>query len=128
LDLITLAGGIPALDWPLWLIVFLMWGLSLRTIYRNKKLLELANEIEYCTGCGNPKNDTIVAAHSNQLRDGKGKGIRASDYRIAYLCAQCHYDIDQGNKLSKDDRRSAWEEAHRKTISWLFESGHIKIL
>lgn len=97
-------------------------------MYRNKKLLELANEIEYCTGCGKPRDGTIVAAHSNQLRDGKGTGIKCSDARIAYLCARCHYEIDQGNSLSKDDRRSYWEEAHRKTIGWLFESGHIKII
>jgi hypothetical protein len=36
-------------------------------------------------------------------------------------------DIDQGAKLSKAERIEAWEEAHRKTIGWLFEDGHIEI-
>ena len=68
----------------------------------------------------------MVAAHSNQLADGKGKGIKASDYRIAALCFSCHMDLDQGNKLSKDQRREFWEMAHRRTIGELFERNLIK--
>jgi hypothetical protein len=63
-----------------------------------------------------------VAAHSNQLRDGKGRGIKAHDYRIAALCFGCHADLDQGAKLSKAERVEMWEEAHRKSIGWLFEN------
>jgi hypothetical protein len=69
------------------------------------------------------QDGTVVAAHSNQLRDGKGKGIKAHDYRIAALCFHCHYDLDQGNVLTKSERVEMWEDAHRKTIGWLFESG-----
>jgi hypothetical protein len=68
----------------------------------------------------------VVAAHSNQLADGKGKGIKASDYRIAALCFSCHMDLDQGNKLTKDQRREFWEMAHRRTIGELFERNLIK--
>ena len=63
----------------------------------------------------------MVAAHSNQLRDGKGKGIKAHDYRIAALCFTCHSDLDQGSRMSKQERVEMWEEAHRKTIGLLFE-------
>lgn len=97
-------------------------------IYRNKKLLDLANECEHCTSCDRFSRETITAAHSNQLRDGKGRGIKAHDYRIAYLCHSCHYELDQGNRLTKEDRTRMWEEAHRKTIAWLFENNHIKIV
>jgi hypothetical protein len=31
-------------------------------------------------------------------------------------------EIDQGKSLSKSERVEAWEEAHRKTIGWLFEN------
>lgn len=72
--------------------------------------------------CG-AQDGTVVAAHSNQLRDGKGRGIKAHDYRIAALCFRCHAEIDQGSSMSKDERREAWEEAHRKTVGWLFDSG-----
>ena len=71
--------------------------------------------------CGR-NNGTIVAAHSNQLRDGKGRGLKAHDYRVAALCYDCHMEIDQGKSLDKAERIEAWEEAHRKTIGWLFEN------
>ncbi len=66
-----------------------------------------------------------MAAHSNQQRDGKGTGIKAHDYRIAALCHSCHFKLDQGMALSKDERREMWEEAHRKTIGWLFDEGYL---
>ena len=92
-------------------------------MYRNKKLLELARQLP-CQHCG-IDDGTVVAAHSNQLRDGKGKGIKAHDYRIASLCFKCHYEIDQGSNLSKAERLDCWEEAHRKTIALLFERGFL---
>lgn len=92
-------------------------------IYRNRKLLDVVRESP-CQACGRA-DGTIVAAHSNQLRDGKGRGIKAHDYRIAALCYACHAEIDQGAKLSKAERIEAWEEAHRRTIGWLFEQGLI---
>ncbi|NBS69947.1 DUF1364 family protein [bacterium] len=92
-------------------------------MYRNKKLLEAVREAP-CMNCG-AQDGTVVAAHSNQLRDGKGRGIKAHDYRIAALCYRCHSDLDQGSRMTKEERLNFWEEAHRKTIGWLFESGHI---
>ena len=79
-----------------------------------------------CTMCGT-EDGTVVAAHSNQQRDGKGMGIKAHDYRIAALCYVCHMKIDQGKDLSKLGRMNAWDEAHRKTIGWLFERGHLTV-
>ena len=87
--------------------------------YRNKKLLEVVRNAP-CMHCG-VEDGTVVAAHSNQLRDGKGKAIKAHDYRIAALCYRCHHELDQGHKLSKDERLNLWEEAHRKTVGWLFD-------
>lgn len=89
--------------------------------YRDNKLLRALREAP-CMMCG-AQDGTVVAAHSNQLRDGKGKGIKAHDYRIAALCHRCHHEIDQGAKLSKTERVAAWEDAHRKTIGWLFDKG-----
>jgi len=94
-------------------------------MYRNKKLLEIVREAP-CMQCG-AKDGTVVAAHSNQLRDGKGKGIKAHDYRIAALCFQCHYELDQGSKLDKQERRDIWDEAHRATIGWLFDNAHLQL-
>ena len=94
-------------------------------MYRNQKLLETVREFE-CVLCG-AEDGTVVAAHSNQLRDGKGKGIKAHDYRIAALCYRCHMAIDQGHRMDKQEKEAMWEEAHRKTVGWLFENNHIKV-
>lgn len=94
-------------------------------MYRNKKLLELARKLP-CQHCG-IDDGTVVAAHSNQLRDGKGKGIKAHDFRIASLCFKCHSELDQGNKLSKAERIELWEQAHRRTIEEFFIRGFLKL-
>ena len=94
-------------------------------MYRNRKLLDLARELP-CQNCG-MSDGTVVAAHSNQLRDGKGRGLKAHDYRIASLCFTCHVEIDQGSKMSKQERVEMWEEAHRNTIGLLFERGLIVV-
>ena len=92
-------------------------------MYRNKKILEIVRKFP-CQHCF-IQDGTIVAAHSNQLRDGKGKGIKAHDYRIAALCYKCHMELDQGAKLSKQERIEMWEESHRKTIGELIEQGYL---
>lgn len=94
-------------------------------MYRNKKLLEVVRQSP-CQHCGRD-DGTVVAAHSNLLRDGKGRGIKASDYRIAALCFTCHSDLDQGAKMSREERKELWEEAHRSTIGWLFENNHLTV-
>ena len=93
-------------------------------MYRNAKLLVACRQLP-CQLC-EIEDGTVIAAHSNQLADGKGRGIKASDYRVAALCFSCHMDLDQGNKLSKDQRREFWEMAHRHTIGELFERNLIK--
>jgi len=54
-------------------------------------------------------------------------GLKAHDYRIAALCFSCHADIDQGKRLNKEERKEIWDEAHRRTIGWLFERGHLTV-
>ena len=93
-------------------------------MYRNPKLLVACRELP-CQLCG-IEDGTIVAAHSNQLRDGKGRGLKASDYRIASLCFNCHSEIDQGKDLNRIMRVELWELAHRKTIGELFERGLVQ--
>lgn len=92
--------------------------------YRNKKLLEIVRESP-CQCCGK-KDGTVVAAHSNQQRDGKGTSIKAHDYRIAALCYRCHHELDAGAKLTKEQRQEMFEDAHRRTIGWLFENNHLQ--
>lgn len=76
-----------------------------------------------CQRCG---AHGVQVAHSNQLRDGKGKGIKAYSYRVAALCPACHYEIDQGTSMTKIERREAWDEAHRATVGELFSRGLVR--
>lgn len=94
-------------------------------MYRNKRLLEIVRQSP-CQHCGR-QDGTVVAAHSNWMRDGKGKGIKAHDYRIAALCFTCHAELDQGAKLSKAERMEMWDNAHRLTIGWLFEHNYLQV-
>jgi hypothetical protein len=94
-------------------------------MYRNAKLLKEVAKLP-CQHCG-LDDGTTVAAHSNQLRDGKGRGLKANDYRIATLCFSCHANLDQGKELDKSQRVEMFEEAHRKTIGELFERGIINV-
>lgn len=93
--------------------------------YRNPKLLKLADGAP-CMMCS-MQDGTVVAAHSNQLRDGKGTGIKAHDFRVAWLCVTCHNMIDNGKELSKKDRIELFEQAHRATIGWLFLNNHLEV-
>jgi len=94
-------------------------------MYRNLKLLKIMRELP-CQICG-AEDGTVVGAHSNQLRDGKGRGLKCHDYRIAALCYNCHMAIDQGNKLDKEEKVELWEMAHRRTIGYLFENDMIGV-
>jgi hypothetical protein len=94
-------------------------------MYRNKKLLELARLLP-CQHCG-IEDGTVVAAHSNQLRDGKGRGLKSSDFRIASLCFRCHAEADTSSTLTKVARIEMWEQAHRATIGELFERGLVVV-
>lgn len=74
-------------------------------------------------GCG--RHDVQVS-HSNQLRDGKGRGLKAYPWRVAAICTEHHHEIDQGHRLSKDERRDMWDEAHRNTMGELFARGLVR--
>lgn len=92
--------------------------------YRNKKILNLARDAP-CVLCGS-SDGTVVAAHSNQSRDGKSMSMKSNDYRVAYLCYHHHFMIDSG-KLSREEKVEMWEDAHRKTIGWLFDNEHLEV-
>lgn len=94
-------------------------------IYRSPKLLQAAKDCPRCMGCSRTNVGNVVAAHSNQLRDGKGRGLKAADYRIAFLCDLCHHALDHGMQMTKAERVEFWEMAHRHSIAWLFESGKV---
>jgi hypothetical protein len=85
-------------------------------VYRNKKLLELMRGLP-CGNCG-VEDGTVVAAHRNQ---GKGMGIKNSDALVAALCYRCHFQLDQGKELNKQEKRSLWDQSYIVTMQYLIE-------
>ncbi len=88
--------------------------------FRSKKHLKNVASL-CCQHCG--IDGYTQAAHSNQLQHGKGRGIKASDEYTAALCLKCHYELDQGKNLSKDERVEMWEQAHKRTVAELKRLG-----
>jgi hypothetical protein len=68
--------------------------------YRNKKLRDSAKH-ESCVSCG-ANDGTIVWAHSNSSRHGKGAGLKAHDLFGAYLCYRCHTNYDGHSQKNFD--------------------------
>ncbi|OAL84342.1 hypothetical protein AY605_06660 [Acinetobacter sp. SFD] len=57
---------------------------------RNTKRLAAIRKL-LCIRCGNPHSQ---AAHSNSVKHGKGKGIKADDSFTVSLCYSCHFQFD----------------------------------
>jgi len=71
---------------------------------------------------------TTVSAHSNLLEHGKGKSIKADDSMVAWLCYKCHTEVDQGNKMSKAERREFMLTAICKTHMEIWRAGLAKLI
>lgn len=74
---------------------------------RNPKRLAAIRKLP-CIRCGNPHSQ---AAHSNSSRDGKGRGIKASDAFVIPLCANCHAAFDRfelGNRAESEAMFEKW--------------------
>lgn len=63
---------------------------------------------------GAPDHKNVVPCHSNQLMHGKGLSIKADDEKTVPGCGWCHHQIDQGNRLTKEERRTYWEDAYQR--------------
>ena len=87
---------------------------------RSRRLLDAIKALP-CQHCGaaGPSDP----AHSNQAAHGKGKGIKASDIYAAALCRHDHHEIDQGSRLTQDERVALWTAAWRKTVRELLRRG-----
>lgn len=91
-----------------------------REYVRSRPLLDSCRCIP-CQHCGMMHfTGRVVAAHSNWSVHGKGGHIKADDNRVASLCDECHiYLLDQGSKLSQEQRQEMWWRAHVRTVRQL---------
>lgn len=87
---------------------------------RSRPLLNAIKTLD-CQHCG--ARGPSDPAHSNQAAHGKGKGVKASDVFAAALCRADHDAIDQGSRLTHDERVTLWTNAWRKTVRELLKQG-----
>lgn len=84
---------------------------------RDERLREMCRAMR-CQHCNMGGADAGVTwAHSNQGIHGKAGAIKASDVYVAALCWWCHREVDQGGRLSQDEKVAMWTAAHMKTIA-----------
>lgn len=88
---------------------------------RSPALLKACRELP-CQHCGK-QDGTVVAAHSNQAKHGKGRGIKASDVFVAALCCNCHTVLDQSPVGNRQWRVRMWSAAWIKTVAALVACG-----
>ena len=70
---------------------------------------------------------TVCAAHSNQSKHGKGLGLKAPDSLVAALCHKCHYELDNGKNLSKQEKVEMWNQSYIRTMKTLIETERLII-
>lgn len=93
--------------------------------YRNHKLLTLAADVPHCMWCHSANHGQVVAAHSNQLRHGKGTGYKAHDVP-AYLCNHCHDIVDgRAGKYNNMEREFIFYEALYDSFVWLLQNRYL---
>lgn len=93
--------------------------------YRNPRLIELCRAVPCQSGRLHCRGGATCAAHSNQAIHGKGGKRKAHDCFVAALCAECHFEVDDGKSLLRERRVELWTEAWQRTFLLLWESGRI---
>ncbi|MGL4640908.1 MAG: nuclease domain-containing protein, partial [Shewanella sp.] len=85
----------------------------------NPALLKLAQGkpclMHAAYNCLRPDTSTTVAAHSNELRHGKGRGMKAHDHYSVWACVNCHRWYDESG-APKAEKQRAFEAAHDRQI------------
>ena len=95
--------------------------------FRSPDLLKLASVAPKCFHCEKPNDGTVVGCHSNWMRDGKGKGLKAHDIP-AFLCQKCHMLLDgQAGTLTKFEKTGMFYRAAYDSMVWVFQSGFVHV-
>lgn len=96
-------------------------------MFRSPKLLALAKVCPRCMCCGKANDGTVVAAHSNAQRHGKGTALKAHDLP-AYVCSACHDEIDgRAGHYGRPMREALWADAMFQSFLWLLQDGWLRL-
>jgi hypothetical protein len=89
-------------------------------MYRDANLLKLAKGekclLEVADDCLGDEGSTTVAAHSNLMEHGKGKGLKSQDCFTVWACHRCHSLFDQGGSFTRQEKRDIFYAALLRQI------------
>lgn len=85
---------------------------------KDKRWLQAVGSIDQCVLCGS--RDGLQVAHN---WENKGMGMKAPDYETARLCADCHFELDNGKLFNRVEKRQKLSQAIVRTHSILIEEG-----
>lgn len=86
--------------------------------FRSEKWLQAVRDIGRCMSC-----DAVCRPDPAHRNEGKGYGIKQHDSLVAALCRRCHDLLDQGSRLSREERRAFWNRAYARTMEYLTKNG-----
>ena len=101
-------------------------------MYRDRKLLDLAHGITECQlripeVCEFSTPNGCEPAHSNQLFHGKGTGMKCHDVYHVAACRSCHVELDNGKRLTKQQRVDYWNDGFARTMLEYFKQGLVGV-
>lgn len=96
--------------------------------YRNRRLLDAIHEAPCCAVFPHQCSGTVIPAHSNEARFGRGYAYKSHDWAVAALCPEAHDYVD-GKKggWDKETKHAEWLRAYIKTQDWLWQTGRVKV-
>jgi hypothetical protein len=92
-----------------------------RTPYRNRKLLNLAHDVQHCqfqlAGCTGFSVEGCEPAHSNFAKHGKALRQKSDDDQHVASCSNCHRLFD-GNYRDKLELEEIFYHARQRTFNY----------
>lgn len=100
--------------------------------YENRALLDLAHRVNDCQievpeVCIGYSPDGCEPCHSNSSIHGKGAARKADDFWHAAGCHACHVEIDQGSRLTQEERQNYMDAGIRRTFRLYFVNGWLRV-
>lgn len=98
---------------------------------RNRRLLDLAHGMRVCTVgipacCTGPSPEGLEPAHGPKSWLDGGGAMKSADV-FAAACHACHAELDQGRRLTREERQWYWARGAVRTWAALMKSGKLKV-
>jgi hypothetical protein len=94
------------------------------TMFRSEKYRRLVASLP-CIQCG--REGYTQCAHSNLSIFGKGMSLKAHDWATFPLCCDCHRELDQGSKYTKEEKKNLQFKYISLTLGRMVEDGYLLI-